>query len=259
MRTKRETGFTLIELLVVISIIALLIGFLLPALGAARRSARRMENGTQIRGMQTGFILFSNDNNTYYPGYDSDGKNAFDAIAASPIQWGSSAGDDDDIGTVYALMLTGEYFTPDYMVSPLDNIIPIAAPGGNLGTVVKGNATVGASYSYAILDTNDLGDERRKEWKDTSNALAPVIADPSSDIRPDLARISYHSEVPSTGPGAGNSDLDYEGNVGWNDNHVTFQNTGKFDIGKTKMRLVTNTAPLNPWKDNTANNTKFIY
>ncbi len=58
---KTRNGFTLIELLVVISIIALLIAMLLPALGAARNTARDVQCMTNMRQMGLVSGIYSND------------------------------------------------------------------------------------------------------------------------------------------------------------------------------------------------------
>ena len=60
-------AFTLIELLVVISIIALLVGILLPALGAARRSAQRTVCKSNLRQFGILATAFATDNKGVLP------------------------------------------------------------------------------------------------------------------------------------------------------------------------------------------------
>ncbi|XAM01030.1 prepilin-type N-terminal cleavage/methylation domain-containing protein [Phycisphaeraceae bacterium D3-23] len=71
--TTRRNAFTLIELLVVISIIALLIGILLPALGAARKSARASVCLGHLRGAGQGVATYATDNKDFYPGPNTSG------------------------------------------------------------------------------------------------------------------------------------------------------------------------------------------
>ncbi|HAI14293.1 MAG TPA: hypothetical protein DCM28_21490 [Phycisphaerales bacterium] len=63
----RRKGFTLIELLVVISIISLLISILLPALGAARESARGAQCLANQKSIGMIISIYGNDNREYIP------------------------------------------------------------------------------------------------------------------------------------------------------------------------------------------------
>jgi prepilin-type N-terminal cleavage/methylation domain-containing protein/prepilin-type processing-associated H-X9-DG protein len=64
---RRTGGFTLVELLVVIGIIALLIAILLPALSAARRSARDLHCATNVRQLCTGLLAYAHQNRGKFP------------------------------------------------------------------------------------------------------------------------------------------------------------------------------------------------
>ncbi|QDU71582.1 type II secretion system protein [Mucisphaera calidilacus] len=82
-------GFTLIELLVVISIIALLIGILLPALGAARDAARFGQASANLRSIAQGHYIYATSNDMRFVlwqwGETADG--AAENRMQEPVRW----------------------------------------------------------------------------------------------------------------------------------------------------------------------------
>jgi len=67
-RLQRRRGFTLVELLVVIAIIGMLVAILLPAVQAARASARRAQCQNNLRQLGLAFTGYEAANTVYPPG-----------------------------------------------------------------------------------------------------------------------------------------------------------------------------------------------
>ena len=204
----RKKGFTLIELLVVISIIALLIAILLPALGAARRTARRMQNSTQVRGIHQALVTHSNSNKNYFAGLLSSGKEAPNDASNTGL-----AGTGFEVEARYWVLLDGNFFTPEYAISPSETDSTVQAWNPPTATLTATNTVQSTNYSYAMPEISTSNTQRKTEWSGTLNSQAPAVTDRALTNATDPD--SIHTESGSK---------DWKGSVAWNDNHVGFEN-----------------------------------
>lgn len=116
-------GFTLVELLVVVSIIALLIGLILPALSGARDEALRARCLTNKRGIHQGLVAWAQNNNGAYP--LPSAVDRADATEVAP----QGAWQKDRTGNVWSLLIFNRVVAePAVFVSPAEinpDVMPI--------------------------------------------------------------------------------------------------------------------------------------
>ena len=251
MMTLRARAFTLIELLVVISIIALLIAILLPALGAARTAAKKMQNSTQTRGIHQGFFMYAQSNDSFYPGIENaGGANANEVFSdlnevVSVTNAGSNAaGAGRSVTVRMAICLEADLFTAEYAISPAetnDGVQTWRINGGYNWSHPRDQPIVDAIEapitSYALAQLTRQGANpaypRVEEWSDNANARSIVIADRNTNTTDDNPSSLWTKQS--------DTDAEWDGSITWNDGHTEY--SPSHEIEGTKYGNHLNTEP----------------
>lgn len=255
---KKTRAFTLIELLVVIAIIALLVGILLPALAKARASARQIKCGTQVRNVIQAMTIFAQGNKDSYPvpanldlnnqtisgaanqGTKNNTGNCLSVlifnssispeICYSPSETNSQIRIDSgyqNSNPTLAANQQNAVWDPGFAGFPGDTT------GGGQQRRDQATGTPGGN-SYAGLVFN-VGN-RLSKWSNTFNATEAVFGNRGAAY---VSNVNDQATVP-TGTGwqlLQNSPFGtqsntlaihggrttWEGNIGYNDNHVNFE------------------------------------
>ena len=213
-------AFTLIELLVVISIIALLIAILLPALGQARKSARQMQSTTQLRGIQQGFHIYGVDNDDFYPGLRSLTLTNADYTPSSEADTVSN-GSGVDVLVRLALALEADMFTADILISPAETNPAVQKWDPNDTYTTNGGRHITSYAMSKLFDGGSTPEElaaegRRREWRSTMNSRAISVGDRCTSFSGAFRNPDYYQGLWSEGePG-------WVGTVVYNDNSTFF-------------------------------------
>lgn len=145
-------GFTLIELLVVISIIALLISILLPALGAAREAARSTQCLSMIRQFGMANHMYANEHeDVFVPIRDASG--------SQTVNWYAN----DTFAQLLGLTEGGSHWDPKWLCP--SSYVAQNADEENLPWTEPGTRRLGRSYGYNVTRTETANQNANQQTR----------------------------------------------------------------------------------------------
>ncbi|MFT3685497.1 MAG: type II secretion system protein [Phycisphaerales bacterium] len=284
---KKTRAFTLIELLVVIAIIALLVGILLPALAKARASARQIKCGTQVRNVIQAMTIFAQGNKDSYPNpavldmnnqtvnQTNQALKVCTANVLSVLIFNSSISPElcycpSETNSTIKIDTQYQNSNPAQAAVPANAVwdpgfSAFAGDGGNGGTR-RDTASGNSSYASLVFSWGN----RMSKWSNTFNATEAVFGNrgptftgqtATSDA---VAWTASWTLLANSPTGTGSQTLaihggrtTWEGNIGYNDNHVNFETRADpTEITFTRSGTVTpRVVPDNFFVDETDENT----
>lgn len=217
LRSKSSGGFTLIELLVVISIIALLIAILLPALSSARKAAQATQCLAYQKTIGTVFNIYAGENRDFMPYAYDFGYVWYMSSRAWLAQYGGDGALKMDCPSYRLMYKTGfgNYALNTRVASynGSDSTVPGYKPYKRIVDVIKPGRTL------VMVDCKYDGDNVNSTWQFvTSEGLAPIGGAFASSANQDYRHAGACNMLYVDGHAAANKNLLSATDEAWNNN-----------------------------------------
>lgn len=254
---RKKSGFTLVELLVVVAIIALLIGLLLPALSKAQRTAKTLQDASNLASIHKGFLTWANQ--------DPKGRlplpGLIQRLQVIGVGYVPGQGEEDQTRNstafLYSSMIAKTFIDPQVVISPVENNPIVRAyaeynytsynpsatvptfwdPGfqANIQSTNNGAATSVCHTSYAHLAL--VGDRKKFYWSNKSDGTRPMLSNrgpyKGKTSGPNYQKcyaLQFHAP-----------DDTWEGNVAYGDNHTALElspipDTVQYECGAINLK-----------------------
>ncbi len=236
-RRLPRPGTTIIDVLVAMCCgCVFLIMILLPVMSPRRCcGSRQMKDSTQVRGVHQGMILFAQSNRDKYPLPSIDDKENF-TIAAD------DATSKDTTANIYSMLIYGNYFSPELLVSPaeqnanieIDTDYHLATPPNTIDPAKAlwdptfaadfTNSKIKSNTSYAHhIPAPDRHDRCKSTLQSTEAILGnrgPQVTAVDSSSKTIKPQFTIPNSVTLSIHGGRTT---WEGNIAYNDNHVNFE------------------------------------